>query len=93
MPWNKDLQTLVRKYKRRGWSVDRTSRTHVRWTAPNGASTISPSTPPSSRGRRNLVADLRRIERHAQAEPEPKIEQDGWITVWPPLERRTRAHG
>lgn len=45
-----------------GWTVAYTGKSHLKWRAPNGAVTFSPSTPSAGkRSLQNLRATLRRL--------------------------------
>ncbi|WP_114906857.1 type II toxin-antitoxin system HicA family toxin [Ornithinimicrobium murale] len=62
----KDLQQLRREYESRGWTVERTSNDHLRWTPPFKATPVfSASTPSEYRAFKNLRSTLRRTERAA----------------------------
>lgn len=61
MASNKDMRQLVRQMRAQGWEVSRTRSDHLRFTSPDGHSTVyAPSTPSDHRSIRNVVAKLRR---------------------------------
>jgi hypothetical protein len=58
------LLLTLRALRRRGWSVDGLNGSgHRRLVSPSGHVLTCPSTPSDRRGGKNLLADIRRIER------------------------------
>lgn len=65
------LAKLARQLRKDGWTVVRTSKGHLRWTAPGGA-TASTLAKPTGRTMRN---SLQAIARAKAAPPIPKKSQ------------------
>lgn len=62
MSGKKEIAELRRKAQQQGFTISRTGKSHLRWVAPNGAFTITSSTP--SDGRQviqNITRDLKSI--------------------------------
>lgn len=59
----RDLDRLLAAACRRGWSVVKTKRSHWRLQHVSGAIVIAASTPSCAATLRNVLADLRRVER------------------------------
>jgi len=63
-----DLKQLLRAAEARGWQVELTRRGgHLRLVHPAGGLVVAASTPSDRRALANLRAQLRRVERGAQA--------------------------
>jgi len=60
---NKDLKTLIQKYRERGWTIDKTGRGHWCFKGPHGELAYTAGTPSDWRSFHNLKAKLNREER------------------------------
>jgi hypothetical protein len=64
MSTKRELEKIVREYRRRGWRVELTPNCHWRWQPPSGGRFIITSgSPGNSTAIYNIKADLRRCER------------------------------
>jgi predicted RNA binding protein YcfA (HicA-like mRNA interferase family) len=80
-----DVQELVRHAERDGWTVERTSGGHLKFTHQDAATTVFGSATPSCvRSTRNTLADLRRSLEAREVKPR---KQDA---TKPPRRRRRR---
>jgi len=65
MSTTREMDKLVREYRRKGWTVELTRGQHWRFTPPGGGgrSVIASGTPGNSSAINNVRSDLRRCER------------------------------
>jgi predicted RNA binding protein YcfA (HicA-like mRNA interferase family) len=60
----KELKRHIQRYRKRGWKVELSKKSHYRWRSPDGLTVvISGSTISDYRGWKNHVATLKRVER------------------------------
>lgn len=79
---DKNVQVLIRYAESQMWAVTRTG-SHIRFTAPTGASVVAPSTGSDYRGFKNMVAQLRRsgleVPRKAPIKKNKMDAQKFWV--------------
>jgi hypothetical protein len=57
------MAKLVREYRRRGWTIERTNGQHFKWVPPNGAEIFyTSSTPSDYRSYANVQAHIKRAQ-------------------------------
>lgn len=62
--YKKQLKEHIAEYRKRGWLVVRSKKGHYHWHSPDGITlVISGSTISDHRGCKNLIAQLKRVER------------------------------
>jgi len=63
MSTSSEMRKLIRKAKKRGWSVTQNKRSgHFALTWVNGERVIASLSPSNDRGVKNFLADMRRVE-------------------------------
>jgi predicted RNA binding protein YcfA (HicA-like mRNA interferase family) len=66
MSTTRDLEKIVREYRRRGWTVEQTKGQHWRFTPPGGGRfVITSGTPGNVSAINHIKSDLKRCERQA----------------------------
>lgn len=64
MSQKREVDKIIRDYRRRGWQIERTGSGHWRFTPPGGGRFVIASNSPSNMiGVFNIRADLKRCER------------------------------
>ncbi len=59
------IREVIRYAESNGWRVTRTNKNHLRFEG-HGRTIFSGSTPSDQRVQRNLMADLKRAQRHGE---------------------------
>jgi len=57
---NKDMNKLMREYRRLGWVITKTGGNHYKWVAPDGRCIFTASTPGDFYNLANVKARLKR---------------------------------